>query len=231
MSDIAIRVEGLSERYKIGPREPYKARRDVMTDAFTSPFRRLGSSFQRSNVQTCQRSTFNSPFEIETGARHSPLGTPFPRFSVSRFHRLGSGHSVSPLPRFSVSPWSICNLQFAICNEMLPCSRAQQCSPAASPLPSAVCLLVFHISQFAIRNSQWVMPASPFIGATYPRVASALLYPVTNRRRALLERTLRAIRYMLYPIASPTVRIPKRTPAAFREEARRQRTLPVSQRA
>jgi len=30
MSDIAVRVENLSTRYCIGPREPYKARRDVI---------------------------------------------------------------------------------------------------------------------------------------------------------------------------------------------------------
>ncbi len=40
MSDIAIRVENLSKRYRLGHREPYKTLRDVMTDAFTAPFRR-----------------------------------------------------------------------------------------------------------------------------------------------------------------------------------------------
>ena len=64
MGEIAIHVENLSTRYCIGPRERYKALRDVLTDAFTSPFRRLGSSFQRPNVQTFHRSTLNSPFEI-----------------------------------------------------------------------------------------------------------------------------------------------------------------------
>jgi hypothetical protein len=33
MSDIAIRVEGLGKRYRIGERERYKALRDVITDA------------------------------------------------------------------------------------------------------------------------------------------------------------------------------------------------------
>jgi len=32
MSDLAIRVEGLSKRYRIGPREPSKARRDTIVD-------------------------------------------------------------------------------------------------------------------------------------------------------------------------------------------------------
>jgi lipopolysaccharide transport system ATP-binding protein len=41
MSDIAIRVEHLSKRYRIGQREQYKALRDIITDAVASPFRRL----------------------------------------------------------------------------------------------------------------------------------------------------------------------------------------------
>lgn len=38
MSEIAIRVEGLSKRYRIGPREPYKALRDVLPQFFAAPF-------------------------------------------------------------------------------------------------------------------------------------------------------------------------------------------------
>lgn len=41
MSDIAIRVEGLSKRYRIGQRERYKTLRDVITDAVASPLRHL----------------------------------------------------------------------------------------------------------------------------------------------------------------------------------------------
>ncbi len=41
MSDIAIRVENLSKRYRIGQREPYKALRDVIVNAAAAPFRRL----------------------------------------------------------------------------------------------------------------------------------------------------------------------------------------------
>jgi hypothetical protein len=146
MSDIASRVEGLSERYKIGPREPYKARRDVMTDAFTSPFRRLGSSFQRSNVQTCQRSTFNSPFEIETGARHSV--SPFLRVPISPSRLWALRFPASPVLRFAMV-----NLQSA-----MRCSRAPERSGA--PLqpfrclpPTAFCLVVlsrftFHVLRF-----------------------------------------------------------------------------------
>jgi lipopolysaccharide transport system ATP-binding protein len=45
MSDIAIKVEGLSKQYRIGEQERYKALRDVITDAASAPFRRLRSAF------------------------------------------------------------------------------------------------------------------------------------------------------------------------------------------
>src|SRR6185369_7097955 len=42
MSNLAIRCEGLSKRYRIGASlERYKALRDVITDAAAAPFRRL----------------------------------------------------------------------------------------------------------------------------------------------------------------------------------------------
>jgi lipopolysaccharide transport system ATP-binding protein len=41
MTDIAIRVENLSKLYRIGQREPYKTLRDVLTKAFSTPFRLL----------------------------------------------------------------------------------------------------------------------------------------------------------------------------------------------
>ncbi len=43
MSDIAISVNDLSKRYRIGSREPYKALRDTLTDAIYAPFRLLES--------------------------------------------------------------------------------------------------------------------------------------------------------------------------------------------
>ena len=42
MSDIAIRVEGLSKQYYIGKQERYKTLRDTLMDAFVAPFRRAG---------------------------------------------------------------------------------------------------------------------------------------------------------------------------------------------
>src|SRR5688500_18656211 len=47
MSDLAIRTEGLSKRYRIGQRQPYKALRDVLADTVSAPFRRLASVTQR----------------------------------------------------------------------------------------------------------------------------------------------------------------------------------------
>lgn len=43
MSDIAIRVEGLSKQYRIGLRERYKTLRDALSDALTAPFRALAN--------------------------------------------------------------------------------------------------------------------------------------------------------------------------------------------
>ena len=45
MSNLAIRCEGLSKRYRIGAaHERYKALRDVISDAATAPFRRIRAS-------------------------------------------------------------------------------------------------------------------------------------------------------------------------------------------
>ena len=41
MSDIAIRVEGVSKLYQLGKRERYRTLRDTVTDAVTAPFQRL----------------------------------------------------------------------------------------------------------------------------------------------------------------------------------------------
>jgi lipopolysaccharide transport system ATP-binding protein len=49
MTDVAIRCEGLAKKYRIGEREPYKALRDVIRDAFASPFRRFRSALQHSS--------------------------------------------------------------------------------------------------------------------------------------------------------------------------------------
>src|ERR1700726_582575 len=48
MTDVAIRCEGLAKQYRIGERESYKALRDVITDAFASPFRRFRTALRHS---------------------------------------------------------------------------------------------------------------------------------------------------------------------------------------
>jgi lipopolysaccharide transport system ATP-binding protein len=45
-ANIAIRCSGLGKQYRIGEQERYKALRDVLTDAATSPFRRLSAAFR-----------------------------------------------------------------------------------------------------------------------------------------------------------------------------------------
>jgi hypothetical protein len=52
MSDIAIRCEGLSKRYRIGERESYKALRDVITDGVASPFRKLRSALRNGSANS-----------------------------------------------------------------------------------------------------------------------------------------------------------------------------------
>lgn len=61
MTDVAIRVENLSKRYRIGQRERYYALRDVLAKLFTAPFRRLSAS-----------------------PSHRLSVSPFPRFSDSQ---------------------------------------------------------------------------------------------------------------------------------------------------
>jgi len=51
MTDIAIKVEGLSKQYRIGERESYKALRDVIADTAKAPFRRMRSALDRSSSE------------------------------------------------------------------------------------------------------------------------------------------------------------------------------------
>ena len=46
MSNLAARVERLSKLYRIGQREPSRALRDTLTDAFYAPFRRFSGAIQ-----------------------------------------------------------------------------------------------------------------------------------------------------------------------------------------
>jgi len=50
MNDIAIRVEGLSKRYRIGQRtQTYRTLRDTLTQTFAAPFRSLRAGFTQQN--------------------------------------------------------------------------------------------------------------------------------------------------------------------------------------
>src|SRR5260370_42712100 len=49
MSDVTILCDGVAKQYQIGQRERYKALRDVITDAFAAPFRRVRSSLRHSS--------------------------------------------------------------------------------------------------------------------------------------------------------------------------------------
>jgi len=64
MSDIAIRCEGPSKRYKIGEQERYKALRDVITDAAAAP---SGSSIRNSSTQTEIESFALGPYLFRAG--------------------------------------------------------------------------------------------------------------------------------------------------------------------
>jgi len=72
-SDIAIRCEGLSKRYRIGEQERYKALRDVIADTVAAPFRRLRSAFAKGNGNADAASSL-SPSSLPFALGPSPLG-------------------------------------------------------------------------------------------------------------------------------------------------------------
>ena len=112
MSNIAIRVENLSKRYQIGQRERYYALRDVLTEAFSSPFRRLFSR-EPENRRTGEPAPLpvspsgpaSSPDGLParrdgppSGAASGPEGSP-----ARRDAPLGRSQGRRPMPRFPVS--------------------------------------------------------------------------------------------------------------------------------
>jgi lipopolysaccharide transport system ATP-binding protein len=71
MDEIAIRVESLSKRYRLGQREPYKTLREALTRAAKAPFRRLRSTFQGTNGQQLNKDYIwalkDVTFEVKQG--------------------------------------------------------------------------------------------------------------------------------------------------------------------
>jgi lipopolysaccharide transport system ATP-binding protein len=67
MSDIAIRVEGLGKRYKLGVAEPNRTLGDTLVDMFTAPFRR----FRRGHSASANGETFwalkDISFDVKEG--------------------------------------------------------------------------------------------------------------------------------------------------------------------
>lgn len=50
MSEVAIRVENLGKRYRLGQVEHYRSLRDVITETVSAPFRKLSSKFGKSGA-------------------------------------------------------------------------------------------------------------------------------------------------------------------------------------
>ena len=76
-SDVAIRCEGLSKRYRIGEQERYKALRDVIADTAAAPFRHLRRAISR-NGNAANGDGFeirNSESEISNRKLESKLKT------------------------------------------------------------------------------------------------------------------------------------------------------------
>lgn len=72
MTDIAVRVDGLSKRYRLGQREPYKLLRDVLARGANAPFRRIRSSLQKACEPSHQTRNWiwavkDVSFEVERG--------------------------------------------------------------------------------------------------------------------------------------------------------------------
>jgi lipopolysaccharide transport system ATP-binding protein len=61
MSEIVIHVEGLGKRYRVGERERYVALRDVLTRAFTAPFRRGQGGRKRDELWALRDVSFDVP--------------------------------------------------------------------------------------------------------------------------------------------------------------------------
>ena len=71
MSDLAIRCEGISKRYRIGERESYRALRDTIANAVRAPFHLFSKSRRAGGQETSAANTFwalnDVSFEVKRG--------------------------------------------------------------------------------------------------------------------------------------------------------------------
>src|ERR1019366_8584443 len=78
MSDIAIRVEGVGKRYRIGLQERHDTLRDKVAASFAAPFRRLRSMFNGEKSEREQSELFwalrDVSFEVPRGSVLGVIG-------------------------------------------------------------------------------------------------------------------------------------------------------------
>jgi lipopolysaccharide transport system ATP-binding protein len=74
MSDIAIHVEGLSKRYRLGKRERYRTLRDTLADTLTAPFRRRKSRAASADNPATFWALKDVSFEVKRGEAIGIIG-------------------------------------------------------------------------------------------------------------------------------------------------------------
>lgn len=72
MSNLALKIEGLSKQYRIGKRDRYRTFRDTVTDAFTAPIRRT-ANLLRGNTATEQTETIWALKDINFEVKHGEV--------------------------------------------------------------------------------------------------------------------------------------------------------------
>jgi len=65
MTDLAIRVEGLSKCYRLGQRECYRTLRDAIARRFSAPFHRIHSTLQRAHAKQTFGALKDVSFEVK----------------------------------------------------------------------------------------------------------------------------------------------------------------------
>ncbi len=74
MSDVAVHVEHLSKRYKLGQREPYKSLRDVIAKAASAPFHKRGGKAETAGEQGYIWALDDVNFDIKHGEAVGIIG-------------------------------------------------------------------------------------------------------------------------------------------------------------